>query len=118
MDRIGPSDTAALVDALRQVSRKTTSGPASRTATGGMRPALRAELARLVTDVDPDDDSSMARARKTLLKTILLREWGKGAESDPAFVGMLDAVDTGIAGDARLRALFREAVINLRGAPR
>jgi|ERR1700754_1162973 len=114
MDRIGPPDTAALVDALRQVSRKATSTTAPRTATGGERPDLRAELARLVTDVDPDDDSSMARARRTLLKAILLREWGEGAESDPAFVGMLEAVDNGIGGDGRLRGLLRDAVISLK----
>jgi len=39
---------------------------------------------------------------------------GDGAESDPAFMGMLEAVDNGIGADERLRSLFREAVLSLR----
>lgn len=117
MDRIGPSDTAALIEALRRVSRGAARGGAS-VAAGSSRaaPDLRAVLAAIVADVDPDNADAMANAQGEVLRAILARDWGTGAESDPAFASMLDAVDSGISGDARLRELFRKAVISLRSA--
>jgi len=113
MDRIGPVDSSAIVDALRRVGRPDASTSKGVSASQGQS-SLRDVLASLVADVDVDDDAAMAGIRMAMLRAILLREWGEDAGNDPAFLGMLDSVNGAMETDPRLRALMKEAVQSLK----
>jgi hypothetical protein len=121
MDPIQPSQSAALIEALRQLGKaRPSTGNAQSGSRDGAdiraeRPALRDELAALVADVDPDDDAALTTIRRPMLRCILAREWGEQATNDQAFAGMVAAIDQAIADDPRLKLLIRQSVLALKG---
>lgn len=117
MDRIGPPDTAALVNALRGAVRAS-AGSHTERGGPGQSTDLRDVLTSLVRDVDPDDLEAMARTRTNVLRAILARDWGVDVASDPAFIGMVEAVDQRIGRDERLARIFRDAVVALKAPGR
>ena len=120
MDPIRPTQASALIEALRKLSK--TKG-ASASASGDMPgntgradggPSLREALGILAEGVDIDDDVALRAAQPKILRCILQYEWGEGASKDPAFAGILAALDQAIASDPRLVAVVREALQALR----
>lgn len=119
MDRIRPTQASALIDALRKLSRS--KAGAADTGVGDMASEaaplnLRGELSRLAAGVDIDSDEGLRAIQPQVLRCILQHEWGSGAEGDPAFAGIVSAVNEAMSRDPRLQAVLREALHALRPA--
>ena len=120
MDRIRPTQTSAMIEALRKLSKAREASASASGATpdstaradGG--PSLRDALEVLVAGLDLEDAAALRAAQPQILRCILQYEWGEGASKDPAFAGILAAVDQAIASDPRLSAVVREALQALR----
>ena len=117
MDRIRPTQTSALIDALRKLSRS--KAGAADTETGAAAgdtapPDLRGELRSLAAGVDIDSEEALRAIQPQLLRCILQHEWGEDVESDPAFAGVVSAVNEAMLRDPRLQAVLREALQALR----
>ncbi|MGO4703600.1 hypothetical protein [Dyella sp. 2RAB6] len=114
MDRIRPTQTSALIDALRKLSRSK-AGAAETDAGSDAVPAdLRAQLRQLSVGVDIDSEEGLRTIQPQLLRCILQHEWGQGVEGDPAFAGVVSAVNEAMSRDPRLQAVLREALHALR----
>jgi len=116
MDRIRPTQTSALIDALRKLSRsKAKAGATDTGAAGDAMPAdLRDELRELAAGVDIDQEEGLRAIQPQILRCILQHEWGHGASGDPAFAGIVTAVNEAMSRDPRLQAVLREALHALR----
>ncbi|WP_266158311.1 hypothetical protein [Dyella silvatica] len=124
MDPIRPSEASALIDALRQLGKASSSKSSGRTEGGQPKqglpdaiveqPGLREELRTLVAAVDTDDDAAVVAIRLPMLRCILLRQWGGAAANDQAFIGMVAAIDRTISADSRLAELVRHAIRALK----
>lgn len=117
MDRIRPTQTSALIDVLRKLSGS--KAGAAETVTGNAAgdapaPDLRGELRSLAAGVDIDSEEGLRAIQPQLLRCILQHEWGKGVEGDPAFAGVVSAVNEAMSRDPRLQAVLREALHALR----
>lgn len=120
MDRIRPTQALALIDALRKLSR---SKAAAADTNAGGAPSdaasvdLRGELRRLASGIDIDSDEGLQAIQPQALRCILQHEWGSGAEADPAFAGIVNAVNEAMSRDPRLQAVLRDALRALRPTP-
>jgi hypothetical protein len=121
MDPIRPSPAADLLSLLRSAgaSRTTAAGSAAEepgTPTPAALPAqtsIREDLARLVQDVDVDDEALLRRIRPLLLKRILAETLGRDGQEGELAV-LVASVDKAFDQDERLRSAFREAVLVLK----
>lgn len=115
MDRIRPTQASALVEALRRLSKarrgtgSVSIGPGDVTSTPGST-SLHEALGALAAGVDIEDEQALRAAQPQILRCILQHEWGDEASRDPAFAGILAAVDQAIATDPRLAAIMRDAL--------
>ena len=115
MDRIRPTQTSALIEALRKLSRSKAGATDAGAAASEALPAnLRDELRELAAGVDIDHDESLRAIQPQILRCILRHEWGQGVDGDPAFAGIVNSVNEAICRTPRLQAVLREALQALR----
>lgn len=114
MDRIRPTQTSALIEALRKLSGPK-AGATDAGAAGEALPAnLRDELRELAAGIDINHDESLRAIQPQILRCILRHEWGQGVDGDPAFAGIVNSVNEAICRTPRLQAVLREALQALR----
>jgi hypothetical protein len=120
MDRITPSQASILIEALRKLgkSREAThagSNPPAESA-DVERSTIRDELKVLIAGVDIESDAGLRAIQAPVLRCILQKEWGRDASSDPAFAGVVTALDQSFTKDPRLTQVIRDALRALREA--
>lgn len=114
-----------LVEALRKLSKPAGSagtGTVQATATAetashsARRLSIREELRALTAQADIDSPAGLKAVQASVLRCILQHEWGSTTLNDPAFAGMVNAIDEAIARDARLTDAVRQALRAVREA--
>lgn len=123
----GSNKTGALNRVLELVrlsaSKRTERGTAKQDNAGRSAPAaetprdiavLKTRLRHQVTGIDPDDEASAGKARKLLLREILVWEFGDAIRNHPEFSFMLNAVETAMAGNEATRAKFSAVIRDLQ----
>jgi hypothetical protein len=119
MDPIRPTQASALIESLRKLSKTkrtaaadaASAGDPSGTEKAQGRAALRDELRQLASGIDIHDNDALRSIQGAVLRCILKHEWGEQAESDPAFAGIVAAVNDAISRDARLIEVVRKAML-------
>lgn len=127
-DRISPS--SSLLETLRAMARdrakRTSTGTGvSRTTADGIAQvppqrsvksldALRRRLRDTVANVNVDDASILAEARKPVLREILLWEFGSDFRKDAQFLPMVDAIAQSLEVNPDFAQRFSELVAVLR----
>ncbi|MBC5782973.1 hypothetical protein H8N03_08445 [Ramlibacter sp. USB13] len=102
------------LSARRPSSR--TGGPAR--ARGGAPPDAAAQaLAQRLAAIDRSDPDGRRKAVRVLLEAQLAREFGTALLNDPAFPGMVEAVQLQLEGDAQAGAAVRTLGDWLLSAP-
>lgn len=125
IDRL--SAASGLIAALRaEISRK--SGQAARKSVAdvdngpgtaaGTRDvgALRRELAAILADVDENDPAALEAARRRVVRSVLLWEFGGELREHPQWQPMLDRIANALAGNEAHREEFTRMVKDLRRA--
>lgn len=114
MDRITPSQTSSLIEALRKLGKSSKEGSVRVTPTtesSKIEPStLREELSALIAGVDIESDTGLREIQIPVLRCILQDQWGRQASDDPVFANVVDALNQSFSKDPRLIKVIRDAL--------
>lgn len=117
--------TSSLVSLLKAElaadSRRLTTGNAGAAAAARAesvppRPSLRAQLAEAVRNVDCADPEAVRSARRRIIRSVLVSQFGADLREHGQWEAMLDAIDTTLEHDAQHASQFHDLIAQLQRA--
>lgn len=114
MDRITPSQTSSLIEALRKLGKASKEGEVRASSTAepprAEHSTLREELSALIAGADIESDAGLQEIQIPVLRCILHNQWGREASNDPTFSSVVDALNQSFSKDPRLTKVIRDAL--------
>lgn len=104
------------VDSRRRTAGKEDVTAAPRTGSTATRPALRPQLVDAVKHVDCADPDAVKSARRRIIRSVLVWQFGAELREHSQWEAMLDSIDATLEQDAQHLSQFQSLIAELQQA--
>lgn len=103
-------------DSRRRTAGKADATPAPTSGSAATRPALRPQLVDAVKHVDCADPDAVKSARRRIIRSVLVWQFGAELREHSQWEAMLDSIDATLEQDAQHASQFHALIAELQEA--